>query len=260
MGLFGKLFEKKVCDICGGDIGLLGNKKLEDGNCCKECASKLSPWFNERRHSTVEDIKAQLEYREKNREDVRRFNTTLSYGDRMNVLIDEDQQLFMVTSARNLEEANPDVLKFSQVTGCDLDIDEDRREEMRELTDKEGNTKRVSYNPPHYTYHYNFTVIIRVNHPYFDEIRFKLNASDVEVAYNGQPGFGVTPGKRSMEYQDYERMGREIKRALTSIRTQVRKEATAAAAPKTASTCPYCGATTIPDANGCCEYCGGAMG
>lgn len=260
MGLFGKLFEKKVCDIRGGEIGLLGNKKLEDGNCCKECAGKLSPWFNERRHSTVDDIKAQLEYREKNREDVRRFNTTLSYGDRMNVLIDEDQQLFMVTSARNLEEANPDVLKFSQVTGCDLDIDEDRREEMREITDKDGNTKRVSYNPPHYTYHYNFTVIIRVNHPYFDEIRFKLNASDVEVAYNGQPGFGVTPGKRSMEYQDYERMGREIKRALTSIRTQVRKEATVAAAPKTASTCPYCGATTIPDANGCCEYCGGAMG
>ena len=130
MGLFGKLFEKKVCDICGGEIGLLGNKKLEDGNCCKECAGKLSPWFNERRHSTVDDIKAQLEYREKNREDVRRFNTTLSYGDRMNVLIDEDQQLFMVTSARNLEEANPDVLKFSQVTGCDLDINEDRREEM----------------------------------------------------------------------------------------------------------------------------------
>ena len=32
MGLFGKLFEKKSCDICGGEIGLLGNRKLEDGN------------------------------------------------------------------------------------------------------------------------------------------------------------------------------------------------------------------------------------
>ena len=55
-------------------------------------------------------------------------------------------------------------------------------------------------------------------------------------------------------------MGKEIKQALTSIRTQVRKEAQAAAAPKTAVTCPYCGATTIPDASGCCEYCGGAVG
>ena len=41
MGLFGKLFEKKECAICGGEIGLLGNRKLEDGNMCKACAAKL---------------------------------------------------------------------------------------------------------------------------------------------------------------------------------------------------------------------------
>ena len=49
------LFDKKNCDICGEKIGLLGNRKLDDGNLCKNCASKLSPWFEERRHSTVED-------------------------------------------------------------------------------------------------------------------------------------------------------------------------------------------------------------
>lgn len=57
MGFFGKLFEKKSCDLCGGEIGLLGNRKLEDGNCCKNCASKLSYWFDDRRHSTVEQIR-----------------------------------------------------------------------------------------------------------------------------------------------------------------------------------------------------------
>ncbi|MFR7403335.1 MAG: DUF4428 domain-containing protein [Coriobacteriaceae bacterium] len=62
MGLFGKLFEKKECAICGGEIGLLGNRKLEDGNMCKACAAKLSPWFDERRHSTVAQIEEQLEY------------------------------------------------------------------------------------------------------------------------------------------------------------------------------------------------------
>ena len=56
MGLFGKLFEKKECAICGGEIGLLGNRKLEDGNMCKACAAKLSPWFDERRHSTGAQI------------------------------------------------------------------------------------------------------------------------------------------------------------------------------------------------------------
>jgi len=34
MGLF-NIFDKKVCAICGGEIGLLGNRKLEDGNLCK---------------------------------------------------------------------------------------------------------------------------------------------------------------------------------------------------------------------------------
>ena len=61
------LFDKKICDICGEKIGLLGNRKLDDGNLCKDCAKKLLPWFEDRRHSTVEDIKRQLEYREKNK-------------------------------------------------------------------------------------------------------------------------------------------------------------------------------------------------
>lgn len=51
------LFDKKYCDVCGEKIGLLGNRKLEDGNLCKECARKLSPWFSDRRSSTVEEIK-----------------------------------------------------------------------------------------------------------------------------------------------------------------------------------------------------------
>ena len=32
MGIFGKMFEKKNCAICGDEIGLLGNRKLEDGD------------------------------------------------------------------------------------------------------------------------------------------------------------------------------------------------------------------------------------
>ena len=45
------LFDKKYCDICGEKIGLLGNRKLENGNLCKNCAKKLSPWFSDRRSS-----------------------------------------------------------------------------------------------------------------------------------------------------------------------------------------------------------------
>ena len=56
MGLF-DAFKKKECSVCGGEIGLLGNRKLEDGNLCKNCAAKLSPFFSDRRGSTVEEIK-----------------------------------------------------------------------------------------------------------------------------------------------------------------------------------------------------------
>ena len=46
---------------------------------------------------------------------------------------------------------------------------------------------------------------------------------------------------------------------LTQVRKDVREKIEQAAAPKMAVTCPYCGATTTPDATGCCEYCGGAV-
>ena len=112
MGLF-DVFKKKECDICGGEIGLLGNRKLEDGNMCKKCAAKLSPWFSDRRNSTVAEIGEQLKYREENKEKVAAFNTTRTLGENTKVLLDEDAGVFMVTSSRDLEEDNPDVLAFS---------------------------------------------------------------------------------------------------------------------------------------------------
>ena len=176
MALFGKLFDKKQCSICGGDIGLLGNRKLEDGNCCKNCAAKLSPWFSERRQSTVEDIKAQLEYREANQEKVAAFHATRTLGESTKVILDEDAGKFLVTSARNWQSANPDVLAFSDVTGCTLDIDEDKTE--IQYKDKEGD--RQSFSPKRYAYSYDFYIVIHVNNPYFNEIRFKLNSSKVD--------------------------------------------------------------------------------
>lgn len=271
MGLFGKLFEKKECSLCGGEIGLLGNRKLEDGNMCKSCAAKLSPWFSDRRQSTVEEIRQQLDYREANQGKVAAFRVTRTLGERTKVLLDEDAGLFMVTAARNLEEANPDVLAFSDVTGCELDIDESKTE--IEYRDQDG--ERQSFNPKRYAYSYDFYIVIHVNHPYFNEIRFQLNSKTVDndaetllEGPNSRPMRGMRGGsmtsnaaevRASVDYRQYEKMGQEIREALLQVRQQAREEAAAAAAPKAAMTCPYCGATTTPDASGCCEYCGGAM-
>ncbi len=280
MGFLGKLFEKKECSICGGEIGLLGNRKLEDGNLCKNCAAKLSPWFSDRRQSTVSEIQEQLSYREENQEKVSAFRITRTLGEHTKVLLDEDAGLFMVTAAKNLGDANPDVLSFSDVTGCQLDIDESKTE--IEYRDAEGN--RQSFVPKRYAYSYDFFIVIHVNNPYFNEIRFQLNSNsvdnDAETLLDGPDGMRsprgnlwTNPGgmrsiapnsnaeevRASVEYRQYEAMGLEIKDTLLQVRQQVRDEAAAAAAPKTAITCPYCGATTTPDESGCCEFCGGAV-
>ncbi len=251
MGLFGKLFEKKECDICGAEIKLFGNRKLEDGNLCKACNEKLSPWFDERRTSTVDKIKRQLEYREENRAKVQVFRVTRTLGESMKVLLDEDAGLFMVTNQRDLEKANPDVLSFSDVTGCVIDIDENKTEVMRE--DKDG--KEISYIPKRYEYEYNFYIAIQVRHPYFDEMRFCVNDSSVDAGCFS----GVVNPERNMDYRQYKKMCEEIKNAILNVREQAREEEKAAAAPKPVKVCPYCGATTQADDKGCCEYCGGPL-
>lgn len=252
------LFDKKSCNICGGRIGLLGNRKLEDGNLCKNCAGKLSPFFSDRRRSTVDDIKNQLDYREKNKAAVAAFHTTRTLGFHTKVMLDEDNGKFIVSSSRRWQEENPDVLSLSQVTGCNVDIEEERRELTQK--DKDGNEK--SYNPPRYEHEYNFWVIIHVNHPYFSEIRFRLNNLPIKVTPPTGRIFiqgGADVGRGSVDYREHEAMAEEIRAVLTRVRQDVRESAAAANAPKMAQTCPYCGATTMPDDQGRCEFCGGAM-
>ena len=255
MGLFDKLFEKKECAICGGEIGLLGNRKLEDGNMCKKCAEKLSPWFTDRKESTVAEIEEQLAYREANKEKVAAFNVTRILGEDKKIYLDEDKMQFFVTSAKDWKEANPDVLDFTQVTGVDLDTTESRSEEKRQTPNGEW----VSYNPPRYTYRYDFDIAIMVNHPYFECMKFELNRSSVEVEETGRRGMFSGSSMNHPRIREYEEMGQEVKRILTEARQAGRDAAAAAAAPKQAVNCPWCGATTTPTANGCCEYCGGSL-
>jgi len=259
MGLFGKLFEKKYCTVCGAEIGLLGNTKLQDGeNLCKECVRKLSPWYSGIRSATKDSVLAQLAYREENRARVQAFNTTTSHGRGTKVLLDQEKGQFLVARTNDILTENPDVLDFSQVTGCDIDIQESRREEMK--TDSEG--KRVSYVPPRYTYSYDFYVIIRVNHPYFNEMRFRLNSSSITIDSASQNKFSSNRTVNPMEnrdYVEYNTMANEIKAALTKVHAQVLRQTAAAAQPKVAVRCPWCGASGVPDANGCCEYCGGSL-
>ena len=192
-------FDKKFCDVCGEKIGLLGNRKLEDGNLCKDCAKKLSPFFSERKQSTVEEIKQQLAYREENKAQIAGFNPTRTLGNGTKIHVDERSGRFIVTSQTNWRDDNPDIINLTQVTSVNVDIKEDRDEEK--FRDNEGNYR--SYNPPRYKYEYTFRVEITVDSPYFNLIKFELTK------------FGQRPNSRLTEsYRNYEFQADEIKRIL----------------------------------------------
>lgn len=216
-------FDKKYCDVCGEKIGLLGNRKLEDGNLCKDCAAKLSPFFSERKSSTVEEIKQQLAYREENQRQIAGFRATRIIGDRMKVMVDELGKRFVVTSSSDILKANPDIIPLSDVISCNLDLQVDDTELKKE--DAQG--KEVSYNPPRFCYSYNFYIEISVRHPWFSQIRFRLNSSDIEIVdeVTGMgAGMGRMMGSRrqsmvhpeyNMDYRKYQQMADEIVAVLT---------------------------------------------
>jgi len=165
------LFDAKYCSICGNKIGLLGNRKLEDGNLCKDCASKLSPWFNERRHSTVAEIKEHLAYRDRNALGIASLHPTKVLGNNYKVYIDENLKKFVVTRQRDFRSGNPDIVDLSQVMNATYKVTEDKDE----IYTKDAEGKRVSYDPKQYEYEYRFDVTISVDSPYFSEIDFELS-------------------------------------------------------------------------------------
>ena len=168
------LFDKKYCDICGEKIGLLGNRKLEDGNLCKDCARKLPPFFSDRRNSTVEEIKQQLAYREENERRLADFRPDSTFGRFKKVYVDRAGAKFIVTTATNWRDDNPDLISFSQVTGVDTDI----RENKKEIYYKDDEGKSRSYSPRRYEYDYEFNVTILVDSPWFDKIELELSSGN----------------------------------------------------------------------------------
>lgn len=213
------LFDKKYCSVCGEKIGLLGNRKLADGNLCKECAGKLSPRFRERKTSTVAEIKEQLAYREANLEELKNFHPTRVIGEEWKVYIDEPGKRFVVALGTNFQDINPDIIRLEDVASCEPNITNYRNE--LKYKDQEG--KMTSYDPPRYEYIYDFNVRIGVRNPYFDEILVKLNFASVKII--SEPAkFGLNSFIRgnvddvhpeyNPEYRHFQEMVDEVIQAL----------------------------------------------
>ena len=194
------LFDKKFCDICGEKIGMLGNRKLSDGNMCKDCAKLLSPFCDDRRSSSLAEIQAQLQYREENKAALRAFSPMITIdGDYRNIYVDTAKGNFVVSSNKpgNWDSENPDVIPISAITSLTLDVKEDRDEIY--YKDAQGNNQ--SYVPPRYEYEYDFTLKFLVNTPYFDDFDVKLN--NFSVKNMGSP-----------EYNRYQQLAQQAMNAL----------------------------------------------
>ena len=203
MGLF-DVFKKKDCEICGKEVGLFGYKKLEDGEICKDCVKLLSPWFDDRRHSTVEQIKSQLVYRQENQKQLATFRPAVNCGEWYELkaeLVNGVPSRFVVAQTDDYLEENADLISFSQVTSFNIDI----QDSYRELKYSNSEGEMVSYTPRRYEYSYDFYAKINVNHPWFDDIRFRLNRNtlELETVSQGFSIFTASAGFDPMHYPEY---------------------------------------------------------
>lgn len=259
---------------------MFGYKKLEDGEICKDCVKLLSPWFDDRRHSTVAQIKQQLTYREENRAALNTFRPTVAFGERYTLraeLVNGVPTRFVVERTDSYKEENADIISFRDVTSFNIDVQESKQELMA----RNSKGEEVSYNPPRYEYSYDFYAEIHVNHPYFDEISFQLNRDSVELeTVERRPGFGtVRTGFDPTLYPEYRQyrgecdeleelfqagmQGMALKGFAPAVQpiiqaTPVQQPAPEPVpAPSAPKFCPNCGAPA--DGGKFCQSCGSRL-
>ena len=171
---------------------MFGYKKLEDGEICKDCLKLLSPWFEDRRHTTVAEIKEQIAYRQQNAKELEHFRISRQLGKNEYIMYIEEVNgvptRFFVTNQSDYKAVNPDIISFKDVVSCITDVDE-RNEEIK-YRNSEGQT--VSYRPPRYKHHHDFYIRMEIrNNPYFHEIKFRINSSDIVLETEGDVGGGI---------------------------------------------------------------------
>ena len=185
MGLLENLFMRKNCSVCGKPLGPGYSVRLKDGRCCSACARKLSPWSSDRKKRTVNNIKEEIAFRDAHKNDFKDFYPTRFYGNSCILMIDEIGKRFAVTSELNFRKEVVDILMFSQVQTCLTQIEKSRKEVLAELKDNpddpDSATHNESYRPRRYRWYYDFQLVLKLNHPILDTIRFSISGGPFSV-------------------------------------------------------------------------------
>ena len=223
------IFSKKDCSICGDKSGLLSNKKLADGNLCKECRAQLSPFYNVTKEDTVAGIAAQLQYREQNLAELDRFRPTIAAGGAGKVFIDPQLGKFTLASEDELRNGNPDLFDLSALRSCSY-----YSRERIYKGDKETNESD--------RFEYDFYLKFSMEHPFLRSFSYRYNDrsvscrgrrirdEEIQKIYLGQKemrggvaSFFTGVDRRAMEqYLDMYALGQDMIEALNRAAAGVR--------------------------------------
>ena len=225
------LASSKKCDLCQENIMLNNYSQVQDGTVCVNCTNLFSPWFSDYSKSTVGKIADHLNYREENLSQRFSLDSKISpiRKGELTIIIDNTSKAFKIENPSTDQGKVPDIIKFSQVISCSLEIikgsvytrkntsedideanrilhlqsyeDEDERNYYRRVVDSGKhyvykNGKRVDNDeymqgPGRHKTCFDFFITLKVKNDYFNEIRFKVNAGD--IYYNEE-----------LEYRDYK--------------------------------------------------------
>lgn len=198
------LFKKENCCICGGKTGLF-DKKCIDGKVCKDCAKKLSVWFDDWKNADKTQLENQIKIRQDYVNIAKMHDYNKIFGEFGVILIDEDARQFIafpdtssglfgnqrkVRSLDDVIDLGPDIIRFDQVADFEIDITETSREEKRMV-----DGQQVSYNPPHIVYMETFTLRLQLKHPYIKSMYIQLNDGAVQIHNIGRR-LWTDPGRK----------------------------------------------------------------
>lgn len=281
------LFDKKICDLCGSPIKFLGNFKLADGNMCKDCAGKCSPFLNGRKSYTVAQTREHLDYRERNNEILQNFSETRTFGFPAKFFFDDSKGQWLVNTSGDYRSNNADVFTFDQVTGCNVDIEEYKRQitetpvssapgvNQRNINTAQmhgaggrgpqdnrqrapqGNPLRHSGGLSPDNVRGNSSTVRQNTPP--PPVRYEYTYDvflNITLKHPWVETIRVKVNSSAMDRDDpaYSSAAAEADDIRTALLSQTVSAAQAAAQGPV--NCPNCGAVTTPTGNGCCEYCG----
>ena len=211
--------EPGYCILCGAEASSFGSQIVAAGWLCGECVGKMSPWFRLRQDVTEAELRAHLAYRDENRTRLPDFHPTVRLWRNPTLYMDDARRQFAVSDALTKEfpTENPDILEYRQILQCDMEIEESRAE-LKRFSPGLG---QISYRPKRYNYRFHVWVRILVNHPFFHEMRFRLNQRPLTVS--GRDVAASVQGKvvKDRDYQSCVQTAQKMRDVLLKARDAV---------------------------------------